>query len=132
MKSVIFALLLLATTQSFASGAVMYNCLGKDVLSNENIVFTLLFGSHSNQTGYTDQSITITQKGWEQYENPIVLQMYKATKKNNCTKNQDGEIHLKTDFKMDPASEADIADFIVTFKSDCPELKLDVKSYCIR
>jgi hypothetical protein len=122
----------LFASNALASGAVSYTCVGKNAPDRESVVFELLFADHGRGVGYTNQSVTITQKGGMNLPQPIVLQMYGANSKNHCKKNKQGEIYLGTDLNMTPTPEGSNAAYTVTVQADCgaPSEKLDIKADC--
>lgn len=65
MKFLITIVLALVSSQSFASSAVQYNCLGKDAVSGNSIFLEVDFGDYGPEVGYTNQSITIVKNGDE-------------------------------------------------------------------
>jgi hypothetical protein len=130
MKALLAALALLIGSQAHAGGAVEYNCLGKDAASGESVLLTLTFSEYDREVGYSNQSITILKKGWETLEKPIVFQMSGATKKNNCTINENGEIRLKTDINMTPTQNNKIAEYEITVKTDCKDAQFDISAQC--
>lgn len=133
MKQIIAALIVtIASLQATASGAVSYNCIGKNQLNRESVVFTLAFSDHVREIGYTNQAITIEKISWEKLENPITLQMFSANHNNECKKNELGEFYMTgEDFSMDPTERGDIAAYKVKFDFNCnKDPKLKVKAYC--
>lgn len=131
MKHLLLIALLSAGSQAFATGAVAYNCVGKNSLNGEAVTFDVLFADHAPGHGYTNQSITILRRGWETLEKPIVLQMYDATEQNHCSVNSLGEINFDGKyFEMTPTAEGDIAPYKMSVKSQCAQAKLEIESYC--
>lgn len=115
---------------AFASPAVSYTCVGKNNVSGEAVVFELLFADYAPGHGYTNESITIIKRGWEQLQKPLVLQMKGATNENNCEINEENETYMHGGFEMVPAENI-TPDYKVSFKSACREdQKFDVSGYC--
>jgi hypothetical protein len=117
---------------AFGAPATSYSCVGKNKATGSAVVFDLLFADSAPGAGYTNQSITITKHG-SYLDKPIILQMYGATKKNECQKNGDDEIYLSPgnfDMRFDQQSSMNAQ--IVIFKSACGgQDKFDVKAYCL-
>lgn len=127
LAALALALSLAAPVLAFASPAVTYNCVGKNKLNGESVVFELLFSDHDREVGYSNQSITVTKRGWEVLAKPITFQMYGASEKNNCKTNEHGEIFMHGGFSMDPS----VDDYGVSFKTSCnAETAMDVKGVC--
>lgn len=125
------ASLTLLSVNAFSAAAVTYTCVGHNKAANEAVVFELMFSDHAREVGYTNQSITIQKRGYEQLTNPITLQMFGATKKNNCKLNENNEYNLHaSNFKMDPAP-GDLPAYEVSFKSACEnDQQFDVRGVC--
>lgn len=130
---ILSTLLLTLASPAFANMAVTYSCLGKNKVNGASVLFELQFSDYAREAGYTNQSITVLKRGWERLEKPVVFQMYGATKRNQCKKNDLGEIYLDADLEMTPTAQGDErADYTVSLKAHCgkAEDKLDVKAYC--
>lgn len=125
-------LALTTSTSAFAAPAVSYSCVGKNKANGEAVPFNLLFADHGREEGYTNESITLLKKSWEDDSTPaVVLQMHGATAQNDCRKNDLGEIYMNGSFTMDPTEEGNIAAYKISFKTDCVAgRKLDVEAYC--
>jgi hypothetical protein len=131
MKILYLFLCAFYTSQAFSGAAVLYNCVGKNKVNSESVVFEIQFSDSSSEAGYTNQAITVTKSGWENLKKPDVLQMYQATKENNCQLNEAGERYYPGTFDMRPTKEKDLADYIVTFNSDCGKDKnYNITAFC--
>lgn len=121
-----------ASPAAFAAGAVEYSCIGKNKVSGEAVVFSLMFSDHARDVGYTNEAITIEKSGGFNLEKPLVLQMFGASKKNECKKNEQGEILMSGKaFSMDPAQEGQPYSYRVKFKVSCgEEASFDVDAAC--
>lgn len=130
MKKIIMSLTVLASTSVFASPAVLYSCIGTDSKTQTSVAFELLFSDHDGRTGYTNESITITKRGYEDLSSkPVVFQMRGANKKNHCMK-VNGEIMLNgKNFDMSPSKEVD--GYVIKIKSDCVGAEANIKAICI-
>jgi hypothetical protein len=126
----LIALALTLSTNAFAGAAVAYTCVGKNKVNNEAVVFEVIFADHAHEVGYTNQSVTVLKRGWQDLATPITFQMFGANAKNNCKKNSNEEINMHGGFEMDTVP-GDLADFAISFKSACREdQKFDVKGLC--
>lgn len=134
MKTLIATLAILTATSAsaFAAPAVTYMCVGKDAASNQAVNYEVMFSNSVFGHGYGNQSITVTQRGWEVIEGGKVFQMAGAKKKNKCKKNEMGETYLPgSDFSMEPTADGQPGDYIVSFKAACGEdATYDVKGVC--
>lgn len=131
MKQTILVFIALLSAQALASPAVIYSCTGKDSLSGQAITFDLTFSEWAPEIGYSNESVTVLRQGWETLANPIVLQMFDGNDQNACSRNEVGEIYMSSEhFKMEPTAQGDIADYKVSFKSDCADAKFNLEAYC--
>ncbi|MBS1968867.1 MAG: hypothetical protein JSU04_01080 [Bdellovibrionales bacterium] len=130
MKHFIFAATLLVSSYSFAGAAVLYNCAGVDNVGGESVVFELAFSDSAPGVGYTNQAVTVEKMGSDVPQKKIVFQMFEATKKNECSRNEQDEIYLAGGFDMIPTANGNLAAYQVNVKSNCADAKVDIKAYC--
>lgn len=118
-------------SEALAAPAMLYTCVGKDKKTEAAVSFDVIFADYARGEGYTNQAITILRRGYETLENPIVLQMYQATQKNECQRNYANEIFLLGEhFEMIPTAEGELAPYKMIVKSACADAELDLEGYC--
>lgn len=132
MKALTLIGILALSLNAMAAPATTYVCVGTNEGTRDAIGFDLTFSDWTPDTSYTNESVTITRRGFEVLEKPIVLQMKGANAQNNCQANQFGEIYMNGDgFEMNPTNEGDIAPYQVSFTSKCgTDHQYSVKAYC--
>ncbi|MGZ3695267.1 MAG: hypothetical protein ACXWQO_14175 [Bdellovibrionota bacterium] len=128
----ILTLTIISAAPAFAAPAVGYSCVGNNKVTGQAVSFDLTFSDYGNGEGYTNESITIGKKPWDDNSiDLVILQMHGATQKNNCQKNGQGEINMYGHFSMDPTEKGNFAPYKVSFKTDClAAKKYDVQAYC--
>ena len=131
MKALVLTALTLAlSSNALAAPATAYSCVGKNKVNGEAVVFEVLMADHAPGAGYTNQSVTVIKRGWETLAKPLTLQMYDATKKNNCQPTGQDELYMHEGFDMTPAPGNTPA-YETTFKSACSaDQQYDVTGFC--
>jgi|GEM_PF-3528125 len=137
MTALFLATISTLTLNAFAGtvGASGYDCVGKNSVTKDSVVLELLFSNSAPEVGYANQTVTIKKVGAQVLDQPIVLQMFEATKRNECQKNQSGQTYMSGGIDLTPTKEGELADFTISFKSYCGDrdskLNFDVKAYCV-
>ena len=133
MKSLLVVLLSLATTQVFDAGAIGYDCVGRNRADGTGIEYNVYYQDYAPEAGYTDQSIVITKIGAVDINEGIKLQMFGATKENDCKATGQGETYFnagKLNFEMTTPHNDDGIAYINRVKSICDNAKFDIIGVC--
>lgn len=135
MNALILATFSVFTFQALAAGDAGYDCIGKNSVTNESVALELRFADPTPEFGYASKTVTIKKVGAIALDQPVILQMVNASKRNECQKTEDGQIYMSGGIDMTPTREGDLADFTIDFKSYCGDRNskqnFDVKAYCI-
>ena len=133
MKSLLIVLLSLATTQAFAGGAIAYDCVGVNRADRTAIDYNIYFEDYVSEVGYTNQAITITKIGATELREGITLQMFRATKENDCQSAGLNSTYFnpgKDGYEMSVPNKDDGIAYINRVKSNCENAKYDIIGIC--
>lgn len=135
MKALLLATISTLSLNASAISDSGYDCVGKNSVTNESVALELKFANLTPEVGYTSQTVTIKKVGGVALDKPVILQMFNASKRNECQHNSMGETYMSGGVDLTPISDHSVADFTISFKSYCGDrdskLNFDVKAYCV-